>query len=204
MEDEASCFPSTAQVLLDSGVSIKISDIQIGDRVLSVDSNGSPTFSQVYYIPHDSNKHQIRRYLEIHYSGPVNGTLRVTPDHLVYIKDQLVAAKMIRKAQEILIFHQDKMHWAVVESLFETIDAGTHTVYTMNGRIVVDKVLCSNFGDFYSTFGGYISRDAVPYTYFASHRVLYRLFPYSSTARLLKHFNDYIMLPALALRRVIK
>ncbi|GLD91495.1 hypothetical protein PINS_up000028 [Pythium insidiosum] len=87
----ATCFPPDATVLSATRGAIAIGDVDIGERVLSLDRHGRPQFSQVYYIPHDVSSEERALFVRVRHS-PVGGanattslTLEVTPSHLLYV-----------------------------------------------------------------------------------------------------------------------
>lgn len=109
-----------------------------------------------------------------------------------------IAAKDIDIGFQVAVYHDNKLHWATVHEIKTIADVGAQTLYTMNGRMMIENVLCSNFGNFYPTFGSE-APDTLPYTYFSTHRVLYQMLPYKWTITHLKYINDHLIFPILRL-----
>ena len=75
----ASCFAGTETLLLESGESIAIKDVQVGDRVQVVSRYGALDFADVIYIPHKENNERVT-FTNI---DTKDGSLTLTPDHLI-------------------------------------------------------------------------------------------------------------------------
>lgn len=43
----------------------RLGDVEIGDAVLSMDKDGKPVYSTVYYIPHESHRTQEIEYIRV-------------------------------------------------------------------------------------------------------------------------------------------
>ena len=214
---------------LQGGRRTTIQNVNIGDKVLTMDRRGQLIYSEVYYIPHEPSDATFE-YLDIHYTiQGYNATtatmLQVTRHHLVYTStsDELgeihlnslhqLGAKDLKPGMSLVVHHQvrlcarqgperrlkchqDQLHWAKIDSIGTSRNIGAYTLYTMNGRFLVNGVLCSNFGDFYQALGA-SAPDAWPYAYFSTHRALYRVLPSPSTSLMLKVVNDNLIFPFL-------
>jgi len=49
------CFAATEQVALENGASKAIADVDVGDRILTVNAKGEQVYSDVAYLPHGKN-----------------------------------------------------------------------------------------------------------------------------------------------------
>ncbi|XP_034662896.1 protein hedgehog [Drosophila subobscura] len=76
------CFTPESTALLESGVAKPLSELSIGDRVLSMDSNGQPVYSEVILFM-DRNLEQMQNFVQLHTDG--GAVLTVTPAHLISV-----------------------------------------------------------------------------------------------------------------------
>lgn len=217
------CFPSHAKIQFANGSTSTIDRAQVGDRVLSMTDQGEIEYSEIYYVPHDSSHTSAHHYLKFNFN--TNASLEVTPEHFVYVDEdstiralddrknvvrplyRVMAAKDIHVGMNLIVYESSSNTWSrrAIESIEHTTERGALTLYTMNGRMIVNDVLCSNFGDFYSVplSHPWIDdlSDEVPYLYFSTHRFLHYLMPSTlhqqNLAFLLRYWNDWIMIPFL-------
>ncbi|XP_017046470.1 protein hedgehog [Drosophila ficusphila] len=76
------CFTPESTALLESGVRKPLGELSIGDRVLSMASNGQAVFSEVILFM-DRNLEQMQNFVVLHTDG--GAVLTVTPAHLVSV-----------------------------------------------------------------------------------------------------------------------
>lgn len=193
-----------------------IVSVRIGDAVLALDDYGDLVFSTVYYLPHDSHRDALAAFVQIEYesineSGPQSARrrLELTPGHLVFVCDGActltdlpqVPARAIKVNNTILVLDSqgESLVPARVTNLATVSRHGALTLYTMTGSIVVDGVLCSNFGDMYPLLPGHLARrrDLVAWWLFAPHRQLFRMLPFAHTANAMRYVMDALVLPVL-------
>ncbi|GMF21381.1 unnamed protein product [Phytophthora lilii] len=65
----ASCFPDSAPVVIAGGDTKRLGDVRVGDSVLSLDVDGKPVFSTVYYIPHESLRNRMTEFVSVEHEG---------------------------------------------------------------------------------------------------------------------------------------
>ncbi|KAG3108737.1 hypothetical protein PI124_g3949 [Phytophthora idaei] len=87
--DSTSCFPESAPVVVAGGKTKRLDDVKIGDSVLSIDEDGKPVYSTVYYIPHESYRTGETEFVSVRHEGMDDEqdfveVLQLTPEHLVY------------------------------------------------------------------------------------------------------------------------
>lgn len=106
-----SCFPSDAVVLLDTGETIAMSKLRIGDRVLvagpaSLNDAGLPSFSTVYLFTHrDSRAHST--FVRLHHEMDGGAPLILSPGHYLYINGHLKAAYAVRVGDSLHIIENN-------------------------------------------------------------------------------------------------
>jgi hypothetical protein len=124
--------------------------LKLGDEVLSVDTNGTPTWEKIYFFG-DKIKDVSRNFVSIKTES--GSELRLTADHFIPVSSDEIwsHAKMIRggdvKADDF-VWTMDKTSKKIessrVVSTSVQLDFGVYNPYTMNGQIVVDGVVASS------------------------------------------------------------
>ncbi|KAH8381784.1 hypothetical protein KR009_000209 [Drosophila setifemur] len=76
------CFTPESTALLESGQTKPLGELSIGDRVLSMSTNGQAVFSEVILFM-DRNLEQMQNFVQLHTDG--GAVLTVTPAHLVSV-----------------------------------------------------------------------------------------------------------------------
>lgn len=76
------CFTPESTAQLESGARKALSELVIGDRVLSMDSNGRAVYSDVILFM-DRNLEQMETFVQLHTDG--GAVLTVTPAHLITV-----------------------------------------------------------------------------------------------------------------------
>ncbi|CAB4441291.1 unnamed protein product [Rhizophagus irregularis] len=120
------CFWPETQVKLESGRIIRMSELQIGDRVLSNIRNGIAEFSDVYLIAHI-------------------GQLRLTTTHYVFDENlSITFAKNLRPGEtKILVSVDNKLVPVFVDDVTNEWHDKYINFYTRAGSVIADGVLCS-------------------------------------------------------------
>jgi hypothetical protein len=81
----ATCFAGTSTVQREDGSKVELQELQVGESVLAVDTDGSLTYSPVVSVPHAKSKgRRLTTFHHInHFGGELLGPLEVTRNHLV-------------------------------------------------------------------------------------------------------------------------
>jgi Hint module len=164
----AKCFSGYETVTLENGEDKLISDVVVGDRILSYSpSSKSFVFSDVVYIPHEKNN-ELASFNKI---TTIDGqVITLTPDHLIMAGDcdsielNLKPSSMIKSGQ-CLLNQQGK--YIQVESMVMTKLNGIYTVVTQEEFIVVSGFVSSPFA-----VNHYFANK-----YYNIHRFLYNYIP---------------------------
>ncbi|MAG50407.1 hypothetical protein CL621_02065 [archaeon] len=139
-----SCFSGDMNVLLENGIQKKMSDLKIGEKVLTFNPDGSTEYVEVYaFLDHAPNK--IINYLVLETN---HGELELTPDHLVFTKKAGVvygARAMDLKVGGILLkVLDDTIVEATVLNIKEITKTGAYGPATRgSGTIAVNGFLAS-------------------------------------------------------------
>ena len=77
---DKACFAGTETVTLESGESKFLSDVRVGDRILSSDAAGQTSFSDVVFVPHGANSDKANF---AHITTAEGRDLKMTPNHVI-------------------------------------------------------------------------------------------------------------------------
>ena len=143
-----SCFPSTATVRLDSGRVVRMRDVRISDRVVSVDSQGRVCLSPLYLWGHLDPDSETD-FLCIRHSG---GELRVSENHLVFLdpgegegRGEPVPAGRVRVGERLRFVCGSEVQSVEILEVSSVRDVGVYSPFTLNSCIVVNGIVCSVF-----------------------------------------------------------
>ena len=160
------CFAGSEMVLLESGASIPLSEVKVGDRVLSANTMGKVRFSSVVSVPHGANQMSaIFLHLQL-----VNGMdLKLTAEHLLMGGSCADSALTLKTAASLHV--GDCVHTVSgqekISAIQEVQGKGLYSVVTEEELIVVNGVLASPFA----------VNHAVPHAFYHIHRILFWMAP---------------------------
>ena len=164
------CFHGEELVALESGTSIPIVDVKVGDRIQVLRADSTLGFSDVVFVPHERNM-KIATFIEL--ETETMRSVKVTPEHLV-LNGACSAPQesfTLTKADEVstgtclrTIEGLEK-----ISAINKVQDKGIYTVVAADphGHIVVNGVVASSFG----------TSHLVPNLYYSLHRALYQVLP---------------------------
>lgn len=156
----ASCFSGDDTVTLESGALKPLADVLVGDRILSSDSQGKLSFSDVVFLPHGANS-QEANFVEIATASKV---VKATQMHLFLTCDGALAYAGSLKTGDCLRTIDGGE--AIMSTKF-TIASGLYTAVTQNEFLVVNGVIASPFA----------VAHGITNAYYNIHRALYKLAP---------------------------
>lgn len=142
--DDAVCFPHSATVELESGKTITMDKLSVGDRVKV--SNGK--YSEVYFFTHH-DPHFLSYFVEVVAASPSSPsekhTLMASRAHLIMTQDGLIAANKIQVG-DFLYDEWGKRLAVVSTSLVESF--GLYSPHTMDGSILVNGIQASTYSNY--------------------------------------------------------
>lgn len=166
--------------MLESGATVTMADVSVGDRVLIASMDGSAkAYSEVIVKPHGDNA-IVAAFTEL---VTVSGkTLKVTPDHLVLggscSSAGLVSAGSLQSGDCVQTVSGSER----VVSVRVSEEAGIHTVVTKeSGLLVVNGVVASPFA----------SNHMVGDAFYQLHRAAHSLFSSVSGSLVLKSLEAF-------------
>ncbi|KAL1132703.1 hypothetical protein AAG570_010655 [Ranatra chinensis] len=140
------CFTGNSTVLVEGGVRRRLSELQVGDRVLSLDkATGRMVYSEVILFL-DRDESRWRQFLSVETSS--GETVRVTPSHLVLRKTlsgvlESVFAGKLAPGDVLMVGSGKNLIETSVERVSVVADQGVFAPLTQTGTIIVDGVLAS-------------------------------------------------------------
>jgi len=134
-EDDSVCFPGDAEVLLSSGKTVTMADLQVGDAVLV--SGGR--FSPVYVFTHRTTT-AARRYVRLTASS--GAAVTVTASHYVHTPAGLVAAGAVAVGDDLVLADGSPSRVVAVDTV---TSSGLYNPQTIAGDIVVGGLKVSTY-----------------------------------------------------------
>jgi hypothetical protein len=171
-----SCFADTETVQIqgeDTGNSVTIGSLRIGDRVYAANSHGNITLSDVVAIPHASQDVKNPTYF-LHIITREGLSLKVTPDHLLvggdcdtssYRNHPLPLVKAGSASRGTCLLTQTGLQ--VVSELTGIWGKSFHTLITMDDYVVVNGFIASPFS----------WSHIIGQSFYSIHRYLYNNYP---------------------------
>lgn len=144
VDGTSTCFPAGATVLLESGETITLSQLSVGDRVLS----GRGGFSEVLAFTH-ANSIAWTQFIRVKTAG--GHALSLTTSHFLPVNGLLLRAGDVRVGDVISTMVMENRSWTVrddhVTSVEFRMETGLYNPQTARGDIVVDGVIASCYTD---------------------------------------------------------
>lgn len=165
-DDDAICFGGSETLLLESGASVSMENVRVGDRVQIATFDGALEFADVVFIPHEKNSRRAA-FVEIE---TAHGSLKVTPTHLV-MAGKCGGNMALTRAEDIAVGScmDGVSGQEAVTASTKTISDGVYSIITAHpdGIIVVNGFKASSFA----------LNHAVGNAYYQIHRALYTVAP---------------------------
>ncbi|XP_038646052.1 indian hedgehog protein-like [Scyliorhinus canicula] len=146
------CFPGNSSVLMENGRRKRVSDLQPGDRIQTVDHGGDIIFSTfLTFLDLDPRAVKIFHLLETQ-SPPRR--LLLTAAHLVFVADNFTSdlgkfrptfASNVRVGQYVYVVNNSSQQPARVTGVSLQTVVGAYAPLTQHGTLVVNGVLASCF-----------------------------------------------------------
>lgn len=171
------CFTGTSTVQLENGHHVTMSDLRIGDRVLSMRSDGVLEYSEVInFMDRDDAGYG----LFYTFSTESGKEITLTAKHLLYVIKQnssfsvdrieTVFADRVTEGQYLLLRDKDSIIATIITKVTVKTRRGIYAPLTKHGTIVVDDIVASCYA--------YIENINIAHTVFAPMRVMYDISNY--------------------------
>jgi len=137
--DDAVCFSGVDTVQLESGETKMLSEVQVGDRVLSADAKGALSYTDVVFLPHAANN-KAATFANIATEG--GKALKATKTHLVQTcSGDLAYAGALKAGDCLRTVDGDER----IASTSVTKAEGIYSVVAQNEFVVVSGIVSSPF-----------------------------------------------------------
>jgi hypothetical protein len=138
-----SCFAGSESVMLADGSTKAISEVVVGDSILSADANGNAKFSNVIAVPHDRNN-ELATFTQI---STAAGDIKMTSEHLVMVDEACNGSNALKTASSVeagmcLVSTSGSQS---VESVKTVQGHGIYSVVTEEEFVVVNGFVASPF-----------------------------------------------------------
>ncbi|KAK3105610.1 hypothetical protein FSP39_001680, partial [Pinctada imbricata] len=173
------CFSGTSIVTTEGSGKIPMSELAVGDRVLSITSDGTLKYSDVITFL-DRDKNRVGNFFNILTSDKRKITL--TDKHILYVSHQNssklsdylpVFAEKVTTNNYVLITHKDiEIKASKVVQIDTLSSSGVYAPLTYDGTIVVDDVIASCYG--------VIKNEYIAHASFAPMRAMHGILDYTS------------------------
>jgi hypothetical protein len=133
---ESKCFPGSARVELESGSTVAMSALRVGDRVRV--SGGS--FSDVFFFSH-RDADAVSAFVRI---TTHTTSLSLTHGHLLYVNGKLSQARTVAVGDEVAVAMPGAQRVSeAVTAVAEHKAGGLYNPHTIDGRLVVNGIVTS-------------------------------------------------------------
>lgn len=140
------CFASDSTVQTETGEIRRLSQLRIGEKILSVNSNGETVFSEVImFLDRDVN--QTREFVQIKTSS--GATIRTTPAHLLPVwkphqhETKYLYADQVEENDFLLVNVNNNLEPQRVTEVRAIRSRGFIAPLTREGTVVVDSIAAS-------------------------------------------------------------
>lgn len=131
-----SCFAGSELILLENGQYKKISDISIGDIILTADKNYNLSYSPVIFLPHEKNNIETQ-FIQI--TSNKNNTIKLTPEHNIIANNKVIYASKVNIGDTLQTVNGSE----IVKDISIVKDFGIYTAITENEFIIVNNIIAS-------------------------------------------------------------
>jgi hypothetical protein len=179
----SACFAGTELLTLESGMHRAVSEIRVGDRVLTVNAKGQAVYSDVVYLPHGPNE---KRTVFTAIGTESGRDLKMTANHVLPAGACALSSLPLVAARQIAVGDcvQTVSGREQVVSVGKVEGKGIYTIIAMEELIVVNGIVATPFGGVNPTLAN---------AYYNLHRVAYSALsskPLLATGRWLERAAD--------------
>ena len=152
------CFPESATAQREDGRKVRMKDLKVGDRVLTLDRYQQPTYSEVTMMMHRQTNVTVADYIRL--TTHANKTLTLSMYHLIPVsqpnssRTEFIFTKDVRPHFHRVLVYEDhgggggSTSQSLVTSVEMVERRGAYAPLTNEGTIVVDDVYASCYASF--------------------------------------------------------
>ena len=165
--EKKACFDGSETLHLESGEVRAISNVRVGDRVLSADAAGRTSYSDVVYVPHRANSDDA---LFTHITTTSGRDIKMTPSHII-LAGPCHSSAPLPLTYASLVSVGDCVMTVSGEDMVSTVETvqgkGLYTVVTKEEYVVVNGIIASPFA----------ANHMLANLYYNIHRLVYTSAP---------------------------
>lgn len=153
------CFPAVSRVTLESGESISMRQLNIGDRVRTLGTNGLTLYSEVIAFLHKEIKTTAKFY---NLKTNAENIVRLSSQHLIFRKKNVtspisaVFASEINIGDLLYVFNENVSNFQAVTKITMTTEIGVYAPLTRQGTLLVDGALVSCYAHWPSHYAAHL------------------------------------------------
>ena len=162
-----SCFAGSELVTLENGATKAIADVEVGDRVLTVNANGEQVYSAVAYLPHGKNEASSTFVTVATASGR---DVKMTANHILPAGACAAQTLPMVSADQVVVGDcvETVSGREQVVSVGKIEGKGIYTIIAMEELIVVNGIVATPYGGVNPTLAN---------IYYNLHRLMYAYAP---------------------------
>lgn len=140
------CFTGNSTVTTSTGDVKRLDELNVGEKVLSMDKNGDAVYSEVLMFL-DRNEHETREFVKITTDG--GATLSVTPAHLLMVwktalkQTKFIFAEQVEEDDFVLVNINGSLEPRRVIKISSEMSRGVYAPLTREGTIIVNSITAS-------------------------------------------------------------
>lgn len=145
------CFPGKSLVRTEDGVTKRLDEVRLGERIAALDARGDVVYSEVIAFL-DRSPSERRQFIRL--TTKSGRVLTLTPAHLVPVEGRSsVFAVSVQPGDRILVSDTEaasaanevdsRLRWDSVVETKLVLEEGVYAPLTMEGTLVVDDVVAS-------------------------------------------------------------
>lgn len=140
------CFPANAKVYAPGGKKLSMSDLCIGDKVLTVNSSRVLDYEEIVFLSHADHS-AMSDHMVI--TTDSQQTIRLSPLHLLHVGEvgSLKPACKVQIGDILLVYDSCTIIKSKVISITQKVESGLFCPHTRSGSIIVDDILASCYTD---------------------------------------------------------
>lgn len=161
------CFTAESTVTMANGEKQRLADLQIGEKIQSIDSKGNVVLSEVLTFL-DRDIDQTREFVRLELSD--SKSITITPSHLLMVwqpkthQIKYVFASKIEEGDYLLVSIKENLEPRKVRKVSAVLSKGIYAPLTSQGTLLVDSIAASCYA--------VIDSQKVAHWSFAPYRLL--------------------------------
>lgn len=149
INNSSACFPANSFVYKNKGKKCLISELKIGDKVLTVNSSGNIFYEDIILLSHA--EHGV---MSVNVVLTVNSgeTICLSPKHLIHVQQfgNLLPAYKVKIGDNLLAYNENSLKVVKVIGISRQVQNGMFCPHTPGGSIIVNDIIASCYTDHFN------------------------------------------------------